>query len=79
MSIGSIDNMTGPLLENISANPQGLSINQIAALLDANTAETSAVLQLVQSVGQAPQTQVADESTAQNSGSGSGGSFSVYA
>jgi hypothetical protein len=79
MSIGSIDNMTGPLLENISANPQGLSINQIAALLDANTAETSAVLQLVQSVGQAPQTQVADESTAQNSGRGSGGSFSVYA
>jgi hypothetical protein len=79
MSIGSIDNMTGPLLENISANPQGMSVNQIAALLDANTAETSVVLQLIQSVGQALQTQVADESTAQNGGHASGNSLNVYA
>jgi len=79
MSISNIDNMSGPLLENISANPQGMSINQIAALLDANTAETSAVLQLIQSVGQSPQTQVGDESTAQNGGYASGGGLSVYA
>jgi hypothetical protein len=72
MSIGSIDNATGPLLENISANPQGISINQIAALLDANTTETSAVLQLIQSVGQSPQTQVADGPAAR-------GGLSVYA
>ena len=76
MSISSIDNMSGPLLENISANPQGMSVNQIAALLDANTAETSAVLQLIQSVGQAPQTQVGHEPT--EGGQASGG-FSVYA
>jgi hypothetical protein len=79
MSTGSIDNMTEPLLENISANPQGLSINQIAAVLDANTAETSAILQLIQSVGQAPQTQVADESTAQNGVRVAPGPFDVYA
>ncbi len=72
MSIGSISSVTGPLLDNISQNPQGPAINQIAALLDANSTETSAILQLIQSAGQAPQTQVGSEQ-------GSGNSLSVYA
>lgn len=70
MSIGSVND--GPLLDNISNDPQGPSINQIAALLDANSSETSAVLQLIQSVGQAPQTQVGYESS-------QGGGLNVYA
>jgi hypothetical protein len=52
MSIGSIS-ANGPLLDNISADTQGPSINQIAALRDSNQAEASAALQLIQSVGQA--------------------------
>jgi hypothetical protein len=51
MSIGSIS-ANGPLLDNISSDTQGPSINQIAAVLDSNQAEASAVLQLIQSVGQ---------------------------
>jgi hypothetical protein len=51
MSIGSIS-ANGPLLDNISADTQGPSINQIAALRDSNQAEASAALQLIQSVGQ---------------------------
>jgi hypothetical protein len=79
MSLSSIDSMSGPLLDNISAAPQGPTINQIAAFLDANSAETSAVLQLIQSVGQAPQTQVGYESSSQGGAQDSGGRLSVYA
>jgi hypothetical protein len=79
MSLSSIDSMSGPLLDNISAAPQGPTVNQIAALLDANSAETSAVLQLIQSVGQAPQTQVGYESSGQGGTQDSGGRLSVYA
>lgn len=78
MSISSISGISGPVLDNISQNPQGPTINEIAAFLDANTAETAAVLQLIQSVGQAPQTQVSDSST-QGSEERSGRSLSVYA
>jgi len=72
MSIGSISSITGPLLDSISQNPQGPAINQIAALADANSTETSAILQLIQSVGQAAQTQVGSEP-------GSANSLNVYA
>ena len=72
MSIGSLGSVTGPLLDNISQNPQGPAINQIAALVDANSTQTSAILQLIESAGQAPQTQVGNEP-------GSANSLNVYA
>ena len=79
MSIGSISSITGPLLDNISHNPQGPAINQIAALVDANSAQTSAILQLIESAGQAPQTQVGSESSTQGGVQDSGNRLSVYA
>lgn len=79
MSICSITSISGPLLDNISQNPQGPAINQIAALVDANSAETSAILQLIQSAGQAPQTQVGSESSTQGGVQNTGSRLSVYA
>jgi hypothetical protein len=78
MSISSINSISGPLLDSISQNPQGPAINQIAALVDANSAETSAILRLIQSAGQAPQTQVGSQSSSQG-GQDSGSRLSVYA
>jgi hypothetical protein len=77
MSISSINSVSGPLLDNISQNPQGPAINQIAALLDADSAETSAILQLIQSVGQSPQTQIGSQSSSQD-GQDSGSGLSAY-
>jgi hypothetical protein len=79
MSIGSISSVTGPLLDNISQNPQGPAINQIAALVDANSAETSVILQLIQSAGLAPQTQVGSESSTQSGVQDTGSRLNVHA
>ena len=78
MSISSISSIADPLLDNISQNPQGPAINQIAALADANSTETSAILELIQSAGQAPQTQVGNESSTQDGVQDSGSRLSVY-
>jgi len=78
MSVGSVNSISGPLLDNISQNAQGPAINQIATLLEADSAETSAILQLIQSVGQSPQTQAGGQSSNQG-GQDSGSRLSVYA
>ncbi|HEY6293205.1 MAG TPA: hypothetical protein VI455_16760 [Terriglobia bacterium] len=79
MSIGGID--SGPSAELSSSNQQGLSANQIAALLDSNQTQTAAALQLIQSVGQAPETQVGQEPLAQRDPQAAqqGGQLDVHA
>jgi len=60
MSIAGID--SGPVLAQLSnSNQDGMSVNQIAALLDSNQTQADAALQLIQSVGQSPETQVGQE------------------
>ena len=76
MSVGSISDV---LVANITSDPQGPTVNEMAALLDANNAQTSAALQLIQSVGQSEQSQVGPEPLLQNRGEGPGTGFSVYA
>jgi len=64
MSIAGID--SGAILAQLSnSNQDGLSVNQIAALLDSNQTQADAALQLIQSIGQSPQTQVGQEPLAQ--------------
>jgi len=79
MSISSISGTNEGWAANSGNDPHGPTVSEMAAPLDANSAQTSAVLQLIQSAGQSEQSQVGPEPLVQSGGEGPGGSLSVYA